>query len=877
MRSKIVVLTFGLVTGLAACSDGSSPASDAGPDASTDADADTDTDADTDADTDTDTDTDADTDTDTATGTGTDTGTGPAEDLVCNGVEPDAMSTLEDGTFSMIGTGFQSGMTVEVVETTSSDSVALGEVDWGGPHASTLDVAAGDVAAGTYEVILTNPDSETATCPDTIDWLDVPPPTVTSVTPPSAWEGSETDEVLSDQQVVITGTNFLETPAVIWVDVNDSEARYPAALTLFTDAENLGSICPSESDQMPAGFYHVEVVNPNGLGAFWREGGELAEFEVTATPPPDIHDVDPFRSPAASDITLDVSGSYFQDGATTYAILPDYSELELTTTYVGAATLSVDLPSGTLAQGVYPLKVVNPDSQYDIWYAYEATPSSAGHLEPFSPSGQEMVTPRWRQGSCEGFDDFLGAYIYSAGGLDADGNVLDTVEVLPVSIFGDAGTPWISRQWVDAETPRADNMLVVPRNGLALVRAGDWLYAVGGTSVDTSVASPEADALDSVERARILGLDTRPKIDSSSWTDGGTLETGTWYYKVSAVGPWGESLASSAEMLYGASGTITIEWSAVDGAESYNIYRNADASGNGGAVALLDSGETGTVFVDDGSAAIAEGAPVPLPFGSLGNWAVLDETMQNAREGVDSVVITIPSGEEDVDDKTYLYAVGGRPDATGTGYFASGEKAEVLEDGELAAFEMLSHSMNTPRSFYALLTNQGQDTSGFVPEDPDIPLEKSVGEGEIYLMAIMGDDQHDGNGNDGLNDMEVCKLLSPDGDNEAWATQTDEMPGGRNTHGHDALLYFNFMFVFAAVNTETPGSYPIVQTSAASRFEFHEDAAEMIDVLQSFQSTSTTISTPRAYYELVRVNGYDWALGGADGSGPVTSIDRVLQ
>ncbi len=242
-----------------------------------------------------------------------------------------------------------------------------------------------------------------------------------------------------------------------------------------------------------------------------------------------------------------------------------------------------------------------------------------------------------------------------------------------------------------------------------------------------------------MERARILGLDTRPKIDSSSWTDGGTLETGTWYYKVSAVGPWGESLASSAEMLYGASGTITIEWSAVGGAESYNIYRNADASGNGGAVALLDSGETGTVFVDD------------------------------------------------------------------------------------------------------------------------------------------GDDQHDGNGNDGLNDMEVCKLLSPDGDNEAWATQTDEMPGGRNTHGHDALLYFNFMFVFAAVNTETPGSYPIVQTSAASRFEFHEDAAEMIDVLQSFQSTSTTISTPRAYYELVRVNGYDWALGGDDGSGPVTSIDRVLQ
>jgi hypothetical protein len=852
----------------ASCSDGKNPAGDAGTDGSTD----TDTDSDTDTDTDTDSDTDTDTDTDTGTGTGTDP-------LACNAVEPGAVSTQVDVQFSLIGTGFQPTMTVTVTETTDATSYDLGEVIWQSFSSANAEASAGEVAVGTYQVTLTNPDDQSVDCPDTIDWLDQPPPTVTDVIPPTAWAGDPDDQTISDQLVVVKGTNFEELPLVSWISVESSEDRYPAALVVYGDAENLDAICPSETDSMGLGFYYVEVQNPSGLAAFWMVGDELGEFEVVDVPPPKVDAVDPFRSPAAADVTLTITGSYFQSGAVAAMVMLDDSLEELATTFVDENTLSASLPAGTLTQGhFYPIKVTNPDQQFDVWYSYEATPSSAGHLDSFDTTAEVLNTGRWRHGSIEGWDMFGGSYIFTVGGMDIDSNVLDNTEIIPISIQGMPSTPWYAQQWQDADNPRVTNALVVPRQGLSVSRAGSWIYAVGGCDVDTNTAAPTAEALNTVERAQILGLDTRPTITGAS-TAAGDIPIGTWFYRVSAIGPWGESLGSSLEMLYGEGGEITISWDEVDNATSYNVYRNVDSSGNSGDVRLLATGITATTFVDDGSVTPEADGIKPLPPGSLSYWEVVDQTMLSPREGNDSLVALVYSGEEDVDDKNFLFVVAGRPDATGTDYLVSGERAEVLEDGDLGPFTALSYNLNTERAFYVLLTNQGQDDPGFNPDDPDIPIpKKGIGDHPLYLMAILGDTDHEGNNNKGWNTFEVTEILSPDGDNTEWTLQTDEISWGQRTHAHGAALFFNYMFSFGGVDTEDLADWPSAQNATAARFEFAEEG-DPDAILANYQSTSASYIEARCYYDLVRLNGYLWVIGGADdaGPGPLATIEKTMQ
>lgn len=798
------------------------------------------------------------------------------EGFQCYAVEPGAVSTLVDGTFSLIGLGFEDGMTVTAFDE-GEDEHDLGAADVASETGATVSTAAGELPSGSYHLRLHNPTGIIADCPDDLGWLDEQPPTVTDVAPPTAWAGLGTDTVISDQDVIVSGTDFEETPMVTWIAADDPGQRFPAALVLFGNAEQLDAICASETLDMPEGDYYVEATNPSGLGAFWQDGDELGIFQVTGTPPPLIEEVDPFRSPAADDVTFTVTGDYFQDGAVVQMVLPGDELLDIPTTFEGETLLTAELASNTVGQGVYPMRVMNPDSQYDMFYSYQATPSSAGHLDSFLLTDEELVRPRWRHGACAGFDDFGGSYIFNAGGMDADGDVLANVEVIPLSGSGEPGSPFLSRQWIDEDSPRAANAMTTPRQGLTLVRAGMWLYAIGGVDVNTALAAdPLVEAFDTVERARILGTNWQPDIESTTVVDNGDLETGTWYYRVTAVGPWGESLASWPSINYGAGGTIGISWNGVAGATSYNVYRNADASGNAGDVRLLAAGVSGTSYLDSGEATPDPDGVTPLPFGSLGRWELLDETMTVGREGPEAVVALVPSGEEDVDDSTYLFVVGGRPDASGTGYHVSGERAEVLYDGTLGPFVQLSNDLNTPRAFYVLLTNQGQEDPGF-GTDPEVPIDKSTGDGPLYLMAIQGDDEHSGTANNGLNDFEVTEIITADGDNGPWTTQTDTLPGGRATHGLGALLYFDYMFAFGGVDTEDIGEDPDPIGASTSRLEYHEDADLPEEILQSYQSTSASLNVPRAYYRMVRRNGYLWVTGGNDGTGPVGVIERTLQ
>jgi hypothetical protein len=67
----------------------------------------------------------------------------------------------------------------------------------------------------------------------------------------------------------------------------------------------------------------------------------------------------------------------------------------------------------------------------------------------------------------------------------------------------------------------------------------------------------------------------------STSTTGGTLAAGTYYYKVSAITPSGETLPSNevSQVTTGTTSSNTLTWTSVSGATGYKIYRGTTAGG----------------------------------------------------------------------------------------------------------------------------------------------------------------------------------------------------------------------------------------------------------------------------------------------------------
>lgn len=87
---------------------------------------------------------------------------------------------------------------------------------------------------------------------------------------------------------------------------------------------------------------------------------------------------------------------------------------------------------------------------------------------------------------------------------------------------------------------------------------------------------------------------------------GGTLGAGTYYYVVTAIGPWGESPASTESTgaeITGETGKVTITYGSVTGATGYRVYRGTET---GVYTVYYDDAES--TFVDTGAAGTA-GAP----------------------------------------------------------------------------------------------------------------------------------------------------------------------------------------------------------------------------------------------------------------------------
>lgn len=539
---------------------------------------------------------------------------------------PAAASRTIDTTLTIDGFGINGTPTIRLAncdQPTTTYDLAAGTVT--STSITTLLGADVNRVQGAYTVTVTNGDGMVASLTCALHIVAEPPPTVTLVVPTTAWQGTANDNVNSDATVGIQGTGFISTPNVRWVSTTNPALRFDAVYVGFISSTRLSAVVPSESQMMPPGSYNVFVTNPDNLTAEWMNGATAGVFTITATAPPDITDVSPARiqNGGTCTNTFTITGTGFASAATAWYIVPSGTTCTGSTTDANgqllcpltisgtttATTITVAFPSCP-SLGVYPVTVVNPDAQSDYWYELEVTDASSGHLNTgsWTTSTNRLEMARWKHAVQFGFDSFSNAFVYVAGGQDSAGSVLGSVEASQFDLFGTPGPFRHVEQYGSPSSPRVANNLTVRREGSTLVRVGKSLFSIGGTTMRSDSTTPVA-ASNVVERAEILSYNEMPGLKQPTALGGTGLPVGSWYYRISAIGPWGESLATREVVAINKSGQIQICWvsPAATGATSYNIYRSPASDGRANTSSAVAYEMTGAnmCFTDTGTETLA--------------------------------------------------------------------------------------------------------------------------------------------------------------------------------------------------------------------------------------------------------------------------------
>ncbi|MBN1417467.1 MAG: IPT/TIG domain-containing protein, partial [Planctomycetes bacterium] len=232
------------------------------------------------------------------------------------------------------GTDFQTGATV-TFGGTSATSVAV-------VSSTQITCATPAHAAGAVDVVVTNPDAQTATAAGGFTYVAAP--SVASVTPNQG-------PAVGGTAVTIGGTGF-QTGATVTFGGTSATSVVVVSSTQITCAT------PAHA----AGAVNVVVANPDG------QSGTLAGgFTYVAAP--SIVSLDPREGPAVGGTPATIGGTDFQTGATvTFG-----GALATSVVVVSSTQITCVTPAG--APGLVTLEVENPDGQKATWVnAYQYVP-----------------------------------------------------------------------------------------------------------------------------------------------------------------------------------------------------------------------------------------------------------------------------------------------------------------------------------------------------------------------------------------------------------------------------------------------------------------------------------------------------------------------
>ncbi len=502
--------------------------------------------------------------------------------------------------------------------------------------------------------------------------------------------------------VTINGQGFFETPTAELIPNAVPDGGVTRSLA------SIGFVAPSSiTASVPAGIapglYDLRVINPNGCAVTLPKA-----YTAVGNPPPVIVSVAPATGTFVKDTPVVVTGCHFPNNATLSTISATSQIVTHSVQTVSCSggnvpecddtppcTMSATIQTFTkmLQPGPYVVRVTNPnEATWGDWSAFVVTDPS-GKLTGMWAQAPSLVIGRRSLQATAGSIDSARRFLYAVGGEDSNGAAQGTVEVCPVDAFGKLGKWFVQK-------PK----LAVPRSGLALVRQGRYLWALGGTSSTGGTAGlmPSGTGLGSIERAKILDPADAPKVANPSVSLAGTLAKGTWYYRVSAVltnadpdNPSGETLASDEKIaVLGAQGSVSETWPGVSNAAYYRVYRSPMANGTSGSEVLLKDNLGATTFVDDGS--LSPGSEQPVRLGSTGTWRTMG-TLAAATFNASAVVLPESSL---ANAPLHVYVLGGWGKCTNmTGAMSCYQYASLSANGDtLGAFTLdTTHAMQKAR------------------------------------------------------------------------------------------------------------------------------------------------------------------------------------
>jgi len=605
-------------------------------------------------------------------------------------------------TVTLTGTGFRAGMTVTLGAT---PPVVGTSVTVSSATSATVDFDLTGVATSTYDITVTNVDGCSDTLPGAFTVFEPTLFDLTGIDPPFGCTCSDTTVT------IFSAGGFVSTPRVEMRPAGETTPVIAFERVAFIDSSTLTAVVPAGA---AIGDYDVTVFNPPSDGGI---GVLPSGFRVVSMPIPTIEAVVPSRGDPGADTDVSIFGENFRDDVKIELIDPlgNFDATVTPVTTVDPTRIDVTLPTNGMSEDAYLVRVTNLDE--DTYSTFSnflvASTGPSGNLHTFAAMSP-LTTGRRILAGANARDDLGNRYLYAIGGdTGAGGAVLDSVEVSQLSKFGDLS------QWRAIRNPLSSprvgaSAVAVPvfdPAGSPFVPVKTFLYVAGGQDDVGTI-------LDTVERAVILSTADAPLVTSiGAAGDAGSLDVGTWYYKVSAVlasadpdNPDGETLPSEEAIITigGATTSIDLAWGAVNvngiDAVGYRVYRT-DAANGASQTEHLVAEVTGTSFTDTGEAA---GTQSPLPEGSTGTWVVQAGALGAARWGHQAATVADPSGDR------YVLVLGGKSNAT-DGYLASVEYAAIDDtDGTIGAFETTAVTdLTLARAFFSLAVETPENVSGF--------------------------------------------------------------------------------------------------------------------------------------------------------------------
>ncbi len=241
------------------------------------------------------------------------------------------------------GTGFVNGADVKLVRAGEPDITATGVVVTSATRITCTIALPGDAAIGTWDVVVTNPDGESASKDDAFT-IKMPLLTVTSITPNTGLRGTTVPVTIGGTEFASGATVTLTKSGQAGIVATDVVVVSPATIT-----------CTLELPPAAAsGAWNVVVTNPSPDD----RSGTLANGFTITLPTITVIAIEPNTGIRGTTVPVTVTGTEFETGTTTVKL-----------TRAGASTISatgVNVASSTQITCTLVVPATAPLGAYNV-------------------------------------------------------------------------------------------------------------------------------------------------------------------------------------------------------------------------------------------------------------------------------------------------------------------------------------------------------------------------------------------------------------------------------------------------------------------------------------------------------------------------------